>query len=200
MLLRGERSLKMLWKRMMKFHFCRRLKMSSWRRWGVRTQGCCQGCTKTALLSTMSTLVHLRQSLLAPFLRDHSPLSTLSVSCSFIYPSTKRSLEILNIHYFWSGTRLMAGDRFVIHARPTTDINYFSYTMTENGKEWTQWRKDLFWLTVSAHHSEKHTVEFTAVKTMWWKRTCSHHGWEPQENSGQNQKWLQHSRTRRPCF
>lgn len=169
MLLRGERSLNTLGKRMMKFHIFKMLKMMSLHRgdgmWRLTdAAGVVLRPHQTASQSTVVISRPLSEFLLFLLGDTHAPLS-LSI---YVFPSSTLVWKrLLKSQYFWWGTRQMAGDRFGIHVRPTTDISYFSYYL-DKIRDRNHWREKEF---ISAHsvspsHRErqKDGVEFPAVR------------------------------------
>lgn len=136
----------------------------------MKTHRCSCCCAKTASdsISEHGGCLWSPLWILAIFPWGHPcPPFTFNLCFSFIYPSMKRSLGFLKSQYFWSGTRQMAGDRFGIHVRPTTDISYFSYYL-DKICERNHWREKGFILahSVSPSHWERQrdVVEFLVVR------------------------------------
>lgn len=97
MLLRGEKSLKTLGKRMMKFHFFKMLKMIHIGDGKLRLTDAAGAMLKPYQTASLSTVVISRPlgKYLLFFLGDtHAPLH-FNLCFSFIYPSINRSLGFL---------------------------------------------------------------------------------------------------------
>lgn len=149
----------------------------------MKTHRCSCCCAKTVSdsISEHGGCLWSPLWILAIFTWGHSfPPFTFNLCFSFIYPSMKRSLGFLKSQYFWSGTRQIAGDRFGIHVRPTTDISYFSYYL-DKIRERNHWREKGFILahSVSPSHWER---QRDVVSFQQWdhviEESCLHHGHE----------------------
>lgn len=184
MLLRGERSLNTLGKRMMKFHIFKMLKMCLHRGDGMWRLTDAAGVVlrphQTASLSTVVISRPLSEFLLFLLGDTHAPLS-LSI---YVFPSStlawREAWDFWRVNTFgevpgrWQviGLGSMSGQL-------QTSVT-FLITLTKYVTEITGGRRNLFRLIMSVHHIEK------GRKTAWsfqqWghvmEESCLHHGHE----------------------